>query len=69
MSTEWKRKTCWIQCQECGTVYIIPRKIPIEKIFVKTNCPHCGVTTGLNLGDSEDDIYLYMNPNVDRFIY
>ena len=69
MSTELKRKTCYIQCQDCGTIYTTPRKIPIEETFIRANCPNCGMTTGLNLGDNEDDIYLYMNINMDKRIY
>lgn len=69
MSTDLKRRTYYLQCQECGTIYIVQRKIQIEELFVKGNCPNCGVTTGLNLGDNEDDIYLYMNINMDRRAY
>jgi Zn finger protein HypA/HybF involved in hydrogenase expression len=69
MSTDLKRKTCWVQCRECGIVYTTTRKIPVEEIFVKTNCPKCGSAMGLNLGDNEDDIYLYMDINMDRRVY
>jgi len=69
MSTEWKRESCYIQCQTCGVIYITPHDIPIDETFVKANCPNCGITTGLNLGEDQEDIYLYMNPNMDRFIY
>lgn len=69
MNTDLERKTCWIQCRECGTVYTIPRKVQIEEAFIKANCPRCGITTGLNLGDNEDDIYLYMDINMDRRVY
>ena len=69
MNTDLKRKTCYLQCQECGTIYVVPRKIPIEETFVKDNCPNCGMTTGLNLGDNEENIHLYMNINMDRRIY
>ena len=69
MNTDLKRKTCYLQCQKCGAVYSVPRKIPIEETFVKGNCPNCGITMGLNLGDNEDDIYLYMNINMDKRVY
>ena len=69
MSTEWKRKSCHVQCQTCGMIYIVPRKIPVEEMFVKANCPNCGVTIGLNLGEDQDDVYLYMNINLDSRMY
>lgn len=69
MSTESKRKPSWVQCQTCGTVYKISRSIPIEELYVAADCPKCGITIGLNLGDTEDDIYLYMCENVDPRYY
>lgn len=65
MSAESKKNFTYIQCQTCGEVYRIPCLVPIDETFIATNCPECGVTTGLNLGCDEDEIYLYMNPNVD----
>lgn len=65
MSLESKKKFTLIQCQTCGEIYQIPCTIPIDQTFIAVNCPECGVTTGLNLGYEKDDIYLYMNPNVD----
>ena len=66
MNTDGKKKGNWLQCQECGTVYLFPHKIQVEEIFIKANCPMCGMTTGLNLGDKEEDVYLYMNENLDN---
>lgn len=68
MSTEWKRKY-HIQCQTCGIIYTVQRNIPFEEMYVKTNCPNCGIVTGLNLGDNENDVYIYMNENVDPRYY
>lgn len=69
MSLESKKKFTWIQCQTCGEIYQIPCTVPIDQIFIAVNCPECGVTTGLNLGCDEDDIYLYMNTNTDLRYY
>ena len=33
--------------------------------IVNSECPNCEYKIGLNCGN-EDEIYLYMNPNVDR---
>lgn len=69
MSTDGKKIKTFIQCQTCGRIYRIPQAIPIEKLYVLTNCPDCGVTTGLNLGDNKEDVYLYMNNNLDSRYY
>ena len=66
MSTDGKKKRTWIQCNECGHIYQIPHSVPIDKLYVATHCPNCESISGLNLGDDEDDIYLYMNPNIDN---
>lgn len=69
MYMEGKKDFTWIQCQNCGKIYRVSRIIPINELFIITNCSECGITTGLNLGSEEDDIYLYMNPNVDSRLF
>ena len=64
-----KKKCCHIQCQVCGTIYTVQRNIPFEEMCVKANCPNCGVVTGLNLGYNENDVYVYMNENIDPRYY
>ena len=54
----------WVQGQYCGKIYTISRQISIDTLFVKSICK-CGYDKALNLGDNKDDVYLYMNPNVD----
>lgn len=69
MNTE-KRDSTWIQCQNCGNLYLIDKNIPIDVSIVRSECPRCGEYSGLNVGDNEEDYYLYMNPNVDeRYFY
>ena len=58
-----------IQCQRCGHIYQISKKISIEKSIVESVCPECSGHVGLNCGDKEEDIYVYMNPNFDRRYY
>ena len=65
MNTERKKNIIWVQCQDCGEIYQVQRMFPTNELFVVAKCPACGSKTGLNLGDKEEDIYLYMNPNVD----
>lgn len=63
-SGRWERRT-FIQCQTCGKIYQIPCRVEIDKLYVTTDCPHCGEVTGLNLGDKEEDVYFYYNVNLD----
>ena len=68
MSTELER-TSWVQCTTCGKIYQTQQEISIEELYVVIDCSVCGDTTGLNLGDNEDDIYLYMCENYDPRYY
>ena len=63
-------KECtWIQCQSCGNIYLINNKVSIERSIVKSECPECYGHVGLNCGDKEEDIYVYMNVNLDNRYY
>lgn len=64
-----RKKITYIQCQTCGEIYKITRKVEIDKLYVAANCPNCGVTTGLNLGDKKEDLYFYLNENFDYRYY
>jgi hypothetical protein len=44
-------------------------KVSIEKSIIQSVCPRCGENIGLNCGDREEDIYIYMNPNLDERYY
>ena len=68
MKSEGKQSTL-VQCQSCGEIYQIANKISIEKSIIQSVCPMCGTCVGLNCGDKEEDIYMYMNPNVDKRYY
>jgi ribosomal protein L37E len=56
----------YIQCQRCGYIYRIPNKISIERSIIKSECPRCGDKIGLNCGAKEEDVYIFMNPNLDE---
>lgn len=64
-----EKETTWIQCQCCGNIYQVNRKIPIGVSIVRLECQKCGEYSGLNCGNNEDDLYIYMNPNVDERYY
>ena len=68
MKSEGKQST-WVQCQSCGNIYQIADKVSIEKSIIQSECPRCGENIGLNCGDKEEDIYIYMNPNLDERYY
>ena len=68
MKSEGKQST-WVQCQSCGEIYQIADKVSIEKSIIQSVCPVCWKCVGLNCGDKEEDIYMYMNPNVDKRYY
>jgi hypothetical protein len=65
-----KGKQCtWVQCQSCGNIYQIADEVSIEKSIIQSVCPRCGEDVGLNCGNREEDIYIYMNPNLDERYY
>lgn len=64
-----KKRNTFIQCQTCGKIYLTPYEIEIDKLYIIADCPHCGMATGLNLGDKEEDVYEFYNINVDPRFY
>ena len=67
----FKDKSCtWIQCQSCGNVYSTDQYVPIDKLYITSYCPRCDdCTTGLNCGDSKDDLYLFYDCTNDPRYY
>lgn len=68
MLNDGKDRT-YVQCQYCGHIYQIEIKISIEDSIIQSECPKCGDMVGLNLGDKEEDIYLYYNNVMDSRWY
>ena len=64
-----KQEGTWIQCANCGKIYYIYRKVPIDKLYITSECARCGYDRGLNLGDKEENIYCYYDPNLDERYY
>ena len=64
-----RTKITYIQCQTCGEIYKVPYKVEIDKLYVNAECPNCDATTGLNLGDRQEDLYWYYNENFDSRYY
>lgn len=63
------RKCTYVQCQTCGKIFQVPYQVDIDKLYITAECQNCGETTGLNLGDKEEDIYFYYNVNLDSRHY
>lgn len=63
------RKT-YVQCTQCGKVYTLNKYIPFEIDYLKSFCPDCSkATKHLNLGQNEEDKYIYMDVNIDSRYY
>ena len=64
-----ERECTWIQCQCCGYIYMVERKIHIDASIIRSECPKCHYDKGLNCGSEKEEIYTYMNPNLDERFY
>ena len=69
MVIEDSKEYTWLQCQTCGELYRIDRKISVEKLYVASICPRCGGRKGLNCGQSKECVYKFMNINIDPHYY
>ena len=56
----------YIQCLNCGDIYIAERKVPISISIVECTCPKCRYGKGLNVGYTKDDISLFYDPYLDE---
>lgn len=68
MDTKGKEIT-YIQCQNCGNIHIIERKIPMSIAIVKSHCQRCGNEKGLNCGYNEMDVMELKDPYLDERYY
>jgi hypothetical protein len=59
----------YIQCMNCGKIYVMERKVPISISIVKSECPKCKYGRGLNCGDKEEDIYYFYDNTLDERYY
>jgi DNA-directed RNA polymerase subunit RPC12/RpoP len=59
----------YVQCQHCGRIYRANGKFSFEDFVVRITCPICGHKYGLYCGDKQEDVYLYMNENLDWRLY
>lgn len=59
----------YLQCTNCGEVYDVYEDISIEDLYVQSYCPKCGHTRALNIGNSEDEKYLFYDPCMDDRYY
>ena len=66
---EQEKERTWLQCTNCGCIYIIERQIPIEKVFIDLYCNKCGNGRALNCGYSEDDLSILKDAFLDERYY
>lgn len=59
----------WVQCTQCGKVYLINEYVPIDKLYIDAACPRCDNTRALNCGNKKEDIVLYYDPYLDERYY
>ena len=64
-----KKDGTWIQCTSCGSIYHIDADVPIDKLYVASECQRCGHHQGLNCGSDRDDIYYFADSNLDGRYY
>lgn len=64
-----KEKGCWIQCTMCGEIYHIKEPVPIDQLYVTSECARCGHDKGLNCENNRDEIYRYYDPVMDERYY
>ena len=66
MDLREKEDCTWVQCRSCGHIYQVPRKYPSDVLFIESWCPKCECEMALNCGESKDEIYLYMDINLNN---
>ena len=64
-----EKKRTFVQCQHCGALYQIQRKLPVDAFYIESECPDCGYNVGLNCGESKEDVYELININLDQRFY
>lgn len=66
MDGRGKERSSYIQCLNCGEIYTLKRKIPIGISIVKSECPRCKHSKGLNCGHNEMDVMELKDPYLDE---
>lgn len=60
------KERTWIQCTNCGHIYIVDRKISINMAIIRSSCPRCKWGRGYNCGHNELDIAELYDPYLDE---
>ena len=63
----WEERTevALVQCMDCGHIYQIHKTLSSDAFIIESWCPGCECTKAINCGDNINDIYLYMDINID----
>lgn len=63
------KEITWIQCLNCGHVYVIERKIPMSISVIRSHCTRCEYEKGLNCGYNEIDVLELKDYYLDERYY
>ena len=66
MDGKGRENISYIQCLNCGEIYIVERKLPISISIVKSECPRCKNVKGLHCGHNEMDVIELKDPYLDE---
>lgn len=66
---ELEGRNTYLQCCQCGRVFHVNETYAIDKLYIKEQCPYCEHREAINLDESKDDKYLYMDINRDQRYY
>ena len=59
----------FVQCCRCGKVHNVKHKYHSDDCYIQSTCPKCGHEKALNLGEDINDIYLFLDTNLDSRYY
>lgn len=64
-----KGKSTYLQCTNCGNIYKVDQAFSTESLYIDSLCKCCGNKKALNLGEDENDIYIYYDVTKDERYY
>jgi predicted RNA-binding Zn-ribbon protein involved in translation (DUF1610 family) len=70
---KYQEDSAYVQCTDCGNIFLIEKRINVETLYIEEYCPYCGhVHMVLNVGNGDIlDKYLFYSSVLDDrfFIY
>lgn len=59
----------FVQCRNCGNIYKVEYKLPVDALIVEMVCPKCEYEWALNCGDDQNELYFYADMTLDSRYY